>query len=121
MSGLFWNRRKKQFVLLDGSADGAAILVPTQRRGVALIEEVAGIEDVVLDELKPLAVEPVGATLQDDVENRQAVAVLRAEIAGFHLDFVNGLDGYDGVILGRQHGGKAAIHKAEQSGIRLDR
>ena len=78
-------------ILLDGSADAAAKLVALQRilRGS---EEVARVQVAIAHKLEPIAVNQVRPGFCDDIHHpADRVAVLRAQIAVCHAEFLDGV------------------------------
>ena len=69
------------------------MLVQRRYRPGWIVEEVAGIERAVPDELQRTAAEPIGARLRDDVDQRGRLA---AKLGGIHrllnLEFLNRVD-----------------------------
>ena len=87
--------KDKQLVLLDGSSERTAELVPAQRwRAVWLAERVPGIGDVVLEELEQAAMEFVGARLGFDLQHgATGLRVLGVVVAGCVLELGDRIDG----------------------------
>ncbi len=81
-----------EFVLLDGAADGATVLVAFEVFG-DLGEVVAGVEFAVADEPEGLAVDVVGAALGGDVDEAGVGALVGHEEALLDLELVDGGDG----------------------------
>ncbi len=86
---------EEQLVLLDRAADGAAevVVVDSGHRG---LEEVAGVEIAVLNELVDGAVELVGSRLQDHVSDRAgAASQIHRVVAGGDVHRLNGFQRRD--------------------------
>src|SRR5919197_335775 len=78
---------------VDRAPDVSAILIPLERRSLRPVEEVAGVERVVAQELKQLAVKLVAARLCRDIYNRAGVsAVLGTESRVINLKFLHRVD-----------------------------
>ena len=86
-------REEEQLVLPDGTADGAAVLIPAlARRGqaVEVVGPLVGVEEIVAQILEQVAVELVGARFQADVDHAaEKLAELRIRIVGDHAEFLD--------------------------------
>src|SRR3989441_442879 len=85
----------EQFVAPDRAPEGAAKLIPAQRRWpVGLAEGVARVHEAVLQELEEAAVIFVGARFGFDLNDRAAgLRVLGVVVAGGVLEFAHRIDG----------------------------
>src|SRR5262249_35407683 len=102
---------EKRLVPLDGTADGAAKLIPLkarERHAAAVVEEIVRVEHRVAWELIRAAVPVIAARFVDQVQNtRDAAAKLRRVVLRLHLELGD-------CVYGWEHGQtRKSVHRRE--------
>src|SRR5882757_5429471 len=92
---------EEEFVFYNRAANAAAVLIPSGRCFLTLIEEISRLEHVVLVEFIERTVEAVCSTLDNDVQSEQTIACLSSPIACVDRNFFNRVDGR--VVVARVH------------------
>src|SRR6266478_991838 len=94
-----FGRKEEKLVLFNGSAEGAAKVVPAQFgilqfRRRALVEEIVGVQGVVSAEIKERAVPVIGAMLGDDIDLSAAgLPILGTVGICYDFELVDGIQG----------------------------